>query len=161
MCNRNEPDFGLPYLYNYLNKSYKSVEMSRMLANQYFQNRLYGLPGNSDAGATNSWLAWSMLGLYPITTQPVYLLESPWFDDINMTVNGNATLRIRSNGNPMTLGQSGYRVKSVRVNGQAWDKNWLNHEDVMVSGGTIEFDVGDDAETVWEKGDVPPSPGHV
>lgn len=73
----NEPDFATPYLYNYLNKQYKSVERSRALANQYFHNSSNGVPGNSDAGVLNSWLIWQMLGMYPIVTQPVYLLESP------------------------------------------------------------------------------------
>lgn len=157
---RNEPDFATPYLYNYLNKQYKSVNQSRALANQYFHNELYGVPGNSDAGALNSWLVWQMLGLYPIVTQPVYLLESPWFTDINMTINGNETLRITSSGGDgRTLGQDGYYVQSVKINGKEWDRNWFNHEDVMVGGGTIEFVVGTDP-VVWETGDVPPSPGH-
>lgn len=156
----NEPDFATPYLYNYINKQYKSVNQSRSLSNQYFKNALYGVPGNSDAGALNSWLIWQMLGLYPIVTQPVYMLESPWFTDINMTINGNAKLRITSTGSgAVTLGQKGYYVKSVMINGQSWNRNWFNHEDVMVNGGMIEFEVGDEP-MVWETGEVPPSPGH-
>lgn len=102
-----------------------------------------------------------MLGLYPVVTQPVYLLGSPWFTDINMTINGDKTLRILSHNveDSSSLGQRGFFVQSVKINGQDWDKNWFNHEDVMVDGGTIEFFVGDNA-TVWETGDVPPSPGH-
>lgn len=119
------------------------------------------MPGNSDAGALNSWLIWQMLGLYPIVTQPVYLLGSPWFSDINMTINGNKTLRILSHNveDSASLGQSGFYVQSVKINGQDWVKNWFSHDDVMVDGGTIEFYLGDN-ETVWETGDVPPSPAH-
>lgn len=97
-----------------------------------------------------------MLGLYPIVTQPVYLIESPWFSDINMTINTNKTLRITATG----LGQESYFVQSVRINGQSWTKNWLNHDDIMVEGGTIEFELGPEM-ILWETGDVPPSPGHV
>jgi putative alpha-1,2-mannosidase len=138
-----------------LNKQYKSVNQSRALANQFFKDALYGVPGNSDAGALNSWLVWQMLGLYPIVTTPVYLLESPWFDDINMTTGGNSTLRIRSYG----LDQ-GYFVKSVKINGKSWTKNWVEHGDIMVNGGLIEFEVGPEP-VAWETGDVPPSPAHV
>jgi putative alpha-1,2-mannosidase len=99
-----------------------------------------------------------MLGLYPVVTQPVYLIESPWFNDINMTINGNATLRITANGLDDSKGS--YFVQRVKVNGQSWGKNWLEHTDVMVSGGTIEFELGTN-RTIWETGDVPPSPGHV
>lgn len=153
----NEPDFATPYEYNYINKQYKSVQRARSLANEYFHNANYGVPGNSDAGALNSWLLWQMLGLYPVVTQPVYLIESPWFTDINMTINGNSTLRITANG----LDNAGsYYVQSVKVNGQTWTKNWLEHSEVMVNGGTIEFELGSQAR-IWESGEVPPSPGHL
>ncbi|OJZ86765.1 glycoside hydrolase family 92 protein [Aspergillus luchuensis CBS 106.47] len=150
----NEPDFATPYLYNYINKQAKSVEKSRNLGYQYFRDAAYGVPGNSDAGAMNSWLLWQMLGIYPVVTQPVYLLASPWFPDLNMTVNGNQTLRIIANGL-----DKGYYVQSVKINGQAWTKNWFEHEDVMTQGGTIEFELGADM-TAWDTGSVPPSPGH-
>jgi putative alpha-1,2-mannosidase len=94
-----------------------------------------------------------MLGLYPVVTQPIYLLSSPWFSDINITVNSNRTLRITATG----LGLESYYVQAVKVNGEAWTKNWVSHEDVMVDGGSIEFTLGSE-EVVWESGDKPPSP---
>lgn len=96
-----------------------------------------------------------MLGIYPIVTQPVYLLSSPWFPDLNMTINGNKTLRISAVGL-----DDGIYVQSVKINGKQWTKNWFEHEDAMINGGRIEFELGKDAKT-WESGDVPPSPGHV
>ncbi|KAH8722979.1 glycosyl hydrolase family 92-domain-containing protein [Phaeosphaeriaceae sp. PMI808] len=148
----NEPDFQTPYLYNYLNKQWKSVERSRQLANDFYFNTSTGIPGNSDAGALNCWLIWQMLGLYPIVTTPVYLIESPWFNDINITVNHNHTLRIRAEG---------YYIQSVHINGQQWDKNWFEHEDaggIMTQGGEILLRLGSE-QKVWETGNVPPSPG--
>jgi putative alpha-1,2-mannosidase len=155
----NEPDFGTPYLYNYLNKQYKSVERSRQLANDFYFNTSNGIPGNSDAGALNSWLLWQMLGLYPIVTTPVYLLESPWFEDINITVNHDRTLRIRTEGGE---GEEGYYVQGVSINGEEWDRNWFEHGDaggIMTEGGEIVFRLGNEKK-VWETRDVPPSPGH-
>lgn len=97
-----------------------------------------------------------MLGLYPVVTQPVYLINSPWFEDINMTINGNKTLRITATN---LDNANSYFVQSVKVNGQDWNKNWLEHSDVMVNGGTIEFELGSETKK-WEGGNVPPSPGH-
>ncbi|KAI5357668.1 Putative alpha-1,2-mannosidase, six-hairpin glycosidase superfamily [Septoria linicola] len=152
----NEPDFATPYEYNYINKQAKSVEKSRSLGNQYFKNALYGVPGNSDAGALNSWMVWQMLGIYPVVTQTVYLLSSPWFSDINVTVNGNHTLRITASN---LDNANSYYVQSVKVNGRDWDRNWFEHDDVMMEGGSIEFEMGTE-QRYWETGDVPPSPGH-
>jgi putative alpha-1,2-mannosidase len=103
----------------------------------------------------NSWLVWQMLGIYPVVTQPVYLISSPWFPDLNMTVNGNQTLRIKA-----TELDQGYYVQSVKINGKEWTKNWFEHDDLMVQGGTIEFELGSEMKN-WETGNVPPSPGHV
>ncbi|KAH1661543.1 hypothetical protein KXX15_001130 [Aspergillus fumigatus] len=69
--------------------------MSRSLALQSFKETPYGVPGNSDAGAMNSWLVWQMLGLYPLASQPVYRSISPWFPELSMTVNGNQTLGLK------------------------------------------------------------------
>ncbi|CAI6331993.1 unnamed protein product [Periconia digitata] len=158
----NEPDFQTPYLYNYLNKQWKSVERSRQLATDFYFNSSNGIPGNSDAGALNCWLIWQMLGLYPIVTTPVYLLESPWFEDVNITVNHDKTLRIRAEGLDDGDGKQGYYVQGVSINGQSWDKNWFEHEDaggIMTNGGEILFSLGTE-QKVWETGEVPPSPGH-
>lgn len=103
----------------------------------------------------NSWLLWQMLGIYPVVTQPVYLLSSPWFPDLNMTINGNSTLRISATGL-----DEGYYVQSVKINGKQWTKNWFEHGDVMTKGGHIEFELGKE-DKAWESGEVPPSPGHV
>lgn len=103
-----------------------------------------------------------MLGIYPIVTQPVYLLESPWFDDINITISNDKTLRITATGLDDGDGKQGFYVQSVRINGQRWEKNWFEHGDldIMTKGGEIAFELGSEAR-IWETGDVPPSPGHV
>lgn len=158
----DEPDFATPYLYNYLNKQYKSVERSRALSYEFFFNTSNGIPGNSDAGALNCWLLWQMIGLYPIVTTPVYLLESPWFDDINITVNHDKTLRIRAECLDDANGKQGFYVQGVRMNGKRWNKNWFQHEDegIMTEGGEIVFELGAEKK-VWETGSPPPSPGRV
>lgn len=103
----------------------------------------------------NTWLLWSILGIYPMVTTPVYLLSSPWFSDLNMSVNGNATLRVLASGL-----DNGPFVQSVKINGTPWTKNWFEHGDVMVDGGVIEFMLGAE-KRVWEGRERPPSPGHV
>lgn len=103
-----------------------------------------------------------MIGLYPIVTTPVYLLESPWFDDINITVNYNKTLRIRADGLNDDEGNEAYYVQGVSINGTPWTKNWFEHGDmdIMAEGGEIVFELGSEMKR-WETGEVPPSPGHV
>lgn len=123
-----------------------------------FHDAPYGIPGNSDAGALNSWLVWQLLGFYPVVTQPIFLINSPWFSDINITVNSNYTLRVTANGLDNEGGS--HYVQGVKINGQQWDKNWVEHDELMLNGGTVEFEMGSEM-VFWETGAPPPSPGHI
>ncbi|KAM3071615.1 hypothetical protein ACMFMG_009489 [Clarireedia jacksonii] len=51
----NEVTFNVPYLYNFINKQSRSSYQSRNIANNYNLSPS-GLPGNSDAGAMQTWL---------------------------------------------------------------------------------------------------------
>ena len=154
----NEPSFSTPFLYNYLQgRQYKSVLRSRQIVNQYYNAGRSGLPGNEDAGAMDSWLIWNMLGLYPVVTQPVYLLLSPWFEDIAMDIGSGRSIKITVEG----LGEDSYYVQSVTVNGQSWNQSWISHDDLVGGqGASIHFVLGSE-QMSWDTGDLPPSPGHV
>ncbi|OPB45613.1 GH92 alpha-1,2-mannosidase [Trichoderma guizhouense] len=151
----NEPSFGTPFLYNYLpGRQYKAVNQSRVNIDENYFAGSNGLPGNSDAGAMDSWMLWQMLGLYPVVTQPVYLILAPWFEDISVSVGGSYTLRIKAKG----LSNNSFFVQSLKVNGKTWNKSWLEHSDIA-KGGLLEFVLGPEPKS-WDTGAVPPSPGH-
>ncbi|TVY51721.1 putative secreted glycosidase [Lachnellula cervina] len=152
----NEPSFSTPLLYNYLpGRQWKTVLQTRNIVNTYYNSGKSGLPGNSDSGALDSWMLWQMLGFYPVATQPVYLIGSPWFTDISMAVGDGKRLSIKA----QNLSDSSYYVQSVKVNGQAWNQSWFTHDDIK-DGGSLEFVLGS-SPTAWDSGLLPPSPGHV
>ncbi|KAL9056366.1 MAG: hypothetical protein Q9162_002957 [Coniocarpon cinnabarinum] len=159
----NEPSFQTPFLYNYLgSRQYKSVMRSRETVNQYYNIGPSGLPGNSDAGAVDSWLIWNLIGMYPVVTQPVYLLLSPWFSDITLTVGNGKTLRVTADN----LAEDSYYVQNVTLNGALWTQNWVSHDNITGGGpdgsdqATLHFVLGSQ-QTEWDTGPSPPSPGHV
>lgn len=127
--------------------------------NIYYGNGRSGIPGNDDAGAMSSWLVWNMIGLYPVATQPIYLILAPRFEKITMKLGDTgSTLKIQVNGLA-----SGSYVQSVKVNSKVWTKSWISHEDIVgVNGGgsSLEFEMGSEP-TAWDISDVPPSPGHL
>ncbi|KOS17488.1 putative glycosidase [Escovopsis weberi] len=144
----NEPNFHAPYLYHFLNRQDLSVERSRSIAKSYFRPTPGGLPGNSDAGAMESWLLWSMLGLYPVTGQTTFLFVSPWFSDLTISLGGRKTLRITTRGGS----EDAFHVQVVI--------NWVSWYDVFAEGGSIEFVLGR-APRQWATGAPPPSPGSL
>jgi len=152
----NEPTFNLPYLYNYINRPDLSALRSRTIAKKYYGSGPTGLPGNSDAGAMQTWLLWNMIGLYPVTGQTTFLIHSPWYESLTLHLGTGKELVINSTGGDGG-GDSNIYVQSLKVNGKNWTKAWLTWNDVFQNGGTMEFVLGSEPVR-WATGEVPPSP---
>lgn len=154
----NESSFMTPFLYNYIGRrQWKSVMRSKAIVDQFYHDGPSGIPGNDDAGSMSSWLVWNMIGLYPVVTQPIYLILSPWFEDISIRLGeAGSLLKIVATG----LHKGPY-VQSLKVNGKSWDKSWISHRDLLLEdggGGLLEFTMGAEMAE-WDSGELPPSPG--
>jgi predicted alpha-1,2-mannosidase len=149
----NEPSFTTPYLFNFVGRQDLSVKRSRYVAKTYYSPSPTGLPGNSDAGAMQSWVLWNMLGLYPLTGQTTFLIGSPWFANTTISLGDSKTLSITTeNGS-----EDSYYVQSLTVNGKNWNQSWLTWNDVFADGGSLHFVLGANP-TNWTTGPNPPSP---
>ncbi|XRM45542.1 hypothetical protein ABZX51_008629 [Aspergillus tubingensis] len=148
--------FNVPYLYHYIDRQDLSVFRSRDIAKSYYGTGVSGLPGNSDAGAMQTWILWNMIGLYPVTGQSTFLIHSPWFDSLVIDLGGGKKLNVTSSGGDGNGGGDIY-VQSLRLNGKDWKKNWLTWDDIFAQGGTLDFELGATASD-WFTGELPPSP---
>lgn len=149
----NEPSFTTPYLYNFVNRQDLSVKRSRDVAKRLYSTAPNGLPGNSDAGAMQTWVLWNMIGLYPLTGQTTFLIGSPWFESMTIDLGTGKKLQITTTGGSETA----FYVQSLKVNGQQWNKTWVTWDDVFANGGSMEFVLGTE-QTLWADGPLPPSP---
>ncbi|CZR62354.1 related to putative alpha-1,2-mannosidase [Phialocephala subalpina] len=149
----NEPSFTTPYLYNFVGRQDLSVKQSRNIAKSYYSPTPGGLPGDSDAGAMESWLIWNMFGLYPMAGQTTFLIGSPWFSNTTISLAGGKSLVVTTTGGSDTS----YYVQSLLVNGKQWTQSWLTWTDIFANGGTMDFTLGPEAKN-WTTGKVPPSP---
>ena len=150
----NEPSFTTPYLFNYVGRQDLSVKYSRNIAKSYYNAGAGGLPGNSDAGAMQTWILWNMIGLYPITGQTTFLIGSPWIEQMKIESGNGRSLNVTTCGGDA---ENAFYVQSLKVNGAAWDKSWLTWSDVFEKGGSMEFVLGAEP-VVWATGPPPPSP---
>jgi len=155
----NEPDFHVPYLYAYAGQPSRSQQRVRDLVASAYSSAPDGLPGNDDAGATSAWLAFSMLGLYPVTPgEPVYVLGSPSFDRATLHLTGpgarggESTFVIEAHG---TSTENRY-VQSATLDGVPLDRAWLTHDELM-HGGTLALEMGA-APSDWATTAPPPPP---
>jgi predicted alpha-1,2-mannosidase len=138
----NEPSFTTPYLYNFVGRQDLSVKQSRKVAKTFYSAGVGGLPGASDAG------------LYPITGQTTFLVGSPWFQQLSVSLPNGKALNLTTSGGDSN---SNFYVQSLKVNGQPWNKNWVTWDDIFADGGSMEFELGS-SPVRWDTGGLPPSP---
>ena len=150
----NEPAFTTPYLFSLVGRQDLSVKYSRHAALSYYNAGTSGLPGNSDAGAMQTWILWNIIGLYPITGQTTFLIGSPWFEHLQIDLGDGKKLTITSTGGNR---DTAYYVQSLKVNDKPWHQVWLTWEDVFAHGGRLDFVLGSEPVR-WANGTLPPSP---
>lgn len=154
----NEPVFSTVYLYHYAGRPALSTKRLHTYIPSAFNNTNGGLPGNDDSGSMGAFVAFGLLGLFPIAGQNVYLISAPFFEEVSIK-NGLT-------GNTATIKTVGFDpsyvdiyIQSVTVNGEVWTKNWIGHE-LFTQGWTLEITLGS-KESDWgtKIEDRPPSLG--
>jgi putative alpha-1,2-mannosidase len=73
-------------------------------------------------------LIWNLLGLYPVSTQPILLLSAPFFKSVDVklgTVDGGV-LKIRA----PNLNATNIYPQSITVNGKQINTSWIWSDEV-------------------------------
>lgn len=152
----DEPAFLTVFQYHYAGRPALSAFRSHFYIPAYFQPTPGGLPGNDDSGAMGSFVAMSMIGLFPNPGQNVYLITPPYFEEVNITspLTGN-TARIRNVNFDPTY--KNIYIQSATLDGQPYTKNWIDHS-FFTAGKELILTLGA-SESAWgtEVEDLPPS----
>ncbi|KAK9413346.1 putative Glycoside hydrolase family 92 protein [Seiridium unicorne] len=154
----NEPSFLTVYQYHYAGRPALSALRSHFYIPRYFSTIPDGLPGNDDSGAMGSFLAFSMLGLFPNPGQNVYLIMPPYFETViirHPLTGKKATIR---NVNFDPTYEAVY-IQSATLDGQPYTKNWIDHS-FFTEGKELILVLGK-TESSWGRAleDLPPSLG--
>ncbi|KAB8073563.1 glycosyl hydrolase family 92-domain-containing protein [Aspergillus leporis] len=150
----NEQAFLPVFLFHYAGRPTLSTERAHSYIPRLFNTTIGGIPGNDDSGAMGSFAVLSMIGLFPVHGQDVYLISPPFFREVNIRnkITGNrATIR---NINFDPTYKSVY-VQKVTRDGKPWTKNWVGH-DFFTDGGTLEITLGS-KESNWGYKDPGPT----
>ncbi|MEV7001818.1 GH92 family glycosyl hydrolase [Streptomyces sp. NPDC093982] len=151
----NEPNFAVPWAYNYLGEPWKTQETVRKVATTLFGPTPDGEPGNDDLGAQSSWYVWAALGVYPATPGSADLtVHSPLFERAVLDLPGSHTLDIRA---PGASADTQY-VHDLKLDGADWERTYLP-QDAVRKGARLDFTLVDTADTTWATGAkaAPPS----
>ncbi|PSN70516.1 hypothetical protein BS50DRAFT_599078 [Corynespora cassiicola Philippines] len=152
----NEPSFLTVFQYHYAGRPALSALRSHFYIPRYFNPSNAGLPGNDDSGAMGSFVAMSMMGLFPNPGQNVYLITPPFFESVSIVspLTGNtATIR---NVNYDPSYQAIY-IQSATLDGEPYTRNWIDHS-FFTEGKELVLTLGRN-ESSWgtRVEDLPPS----
>ncbi|ORY63006.1 glycosyl hydrolase family 92-domain-containing protein [Pseudomassariella vexata] len=145
------------YQYHYAGRPGKSAERIHSYIPSQFNATTAGIPGNDDSGAMGSFVALSMMGIFPNPGQDVYFITPPFFPSVSITNRVTAKTATIRNLN-FDAGYRNIYVQSATLNGRRYTNNYLTHS-FFLEGGTLELTLGPNESTTWGRGkdDVPPS----
>ena len=153
----NEPSFHIPYLYCYAGEPWKTQKRVRMLMESWFRNDLMGICGDEDGGGMSAFYVFSAMGFYPVTAGlPYYVIGSPLFDEVEITLDNGNTFRVVAENNS----KENKYIQSATLNGKPYTKTYFSHEDIL-AGGELHLKMGNRPNKTWGVGedDIPPSGG--
>ena len=140
----DEPSHHVAYLYNYTDSPWKTQKYVSEIMHELYKNSPDGLCGNEDCGQMSAWYVMSAMGIYPVN--PVsgeYQIGTPMFPEMQIRFAENKVFKILAKN----VSRENCYVKSVKLNGVALEKPFINHKDIM-KGGVIEFTMTD-KPTKW------------
>lgn len=146
----NEPDFQVPWIYNWTDAPYKTNDIIRRIIKEQYTNRAGGLPGNDDLGAMGAWYVFAGIGLYPMV--PGYggfSISSPLFPVIKIHLKKG--ILVISGGSQVKP-----YLSSLKINGLPWNSTWIDWSNIC-KGGKMEFNLSDTPNKEWGTRIAPPS----
>lgn len=147
----NEPDFEVPWVYNWAGAPYKTQKVVRRIINEQYSNKASGLPGNDDLGAMGAWYVFANIGLYPmIPGIGGFSITSPAFPLIEIRLGNGKQISI-SGGSETKL-----YIRTLRINNKNWNSTWLNF-DVVKAGGSLSYQLDAKPNKTWGTLQEPPS----
>lgn len=152
----DEQAFQPVYLYHFGGRPGLSAKRQHFYIPSQFNTTVGGLAGNDDSGAMGSFLALSMLGLFPNPGQNVYYITPPWFESVAVTNRQTGKTATVRNVNFDPTYKAIY-IQSAKLDGRNYTKNWIDHS-FFLNGGTLELTLGRN-ESAWgtRMADLPPS----
>ena len=133
----NEPSHHMAYLYNFTRAGWKGQQYIHQILRQLYSDQPDGLSGNEDCGQMSSWYVLSSMGFYSYAPGSAdYLTGSPLFDSVKINLENNKTFTIKRENYAV----GGEFVKSILLNGDPINRNYISHDEIM-AGGELIFDM--------------------
>ena len=138
----NEPDFQVPWIYNWTERPYKTSETVHRILNEMYTSQPNGLPGNDDCGSMGSWYVFASIGLYPMIPGVAgFSVSTPYFKNITLHLpKGKLTMEGGNMSKPY--------IHSMEINGKKVKKTWIDWTEIQ-NGAFIKYKTSEKANIKW------------
>jgi predicted alpha-1,2-mannosidase len=131
----NQPIQHMVYLYNFAGEPWKSQYRVRDILAKLYHPGPDGYCGDEDNGQTSAWYVFSAIGFYPVCPgSNQYVLGSPLFNKVTLSLENGKEFVVEAEDNS----SFNVYINGVTLNGDAYDLNWLTHDDIM-KGGKLQL----------------------
>lgn len=145
----NEPSFHIPYLYNLTGSPWKAQKRIRMLLDTWYQDNIFGIPGDEDGGGMSAFVVFSSMGFYPLVPGlPVYTIGSPLFEEVKINLTNGKTFTVLAPGGT----ERNKYIQKAWINGKPLNTPWFTHDDLM-KGGVLKLEMGPYPNRSWGTAD--------
>lgn len=133
----NEPSHHMAYLYNFVNKPYKTQSLVHQILTELYTNTPDGISGNEDCGQMSAWYIFSSLGFYPVTpASNQYVIGTPLFPKATINLESGKHFTVVAN----FISEKNKYIASARLNGKPLDRTYIRHDEI-INGGTLVFEM--------------------
>ncbi|MBS1803197.1 MAG: GH92 family glycosyl hydrolase [Acidobacteria bacterium] len=134
----NEPSHHYGYLYDFGGKPWKTQAKVREIAAKEYDASPGGLDGDDDCGQMSAWLLFTALGFYPVNpASGEYMIGSPMFRQMSLTLANGKTLRVEAENNSAT----NVYIQSATLDGKELKEPVVSWEQIQ-AGGVLHFVMG-------------------
>jgi predicted alpha-1,2-mannosidase len=146
----NEPSHHVAYLYKWTSEPWKADSRLHAIMRKMYQNRIDGLSGNDDCGQMSAWYVFSAMGFYPVCPgSDQYVIGSPLVKEAAIRLENGNTFTVKAHN----YGARNVYVKSMKLNGKPYAKNFIAHADLLAGGElTLEMSALPNKKSAeWQK----------
>ena len=142
----NQVTFFIPYLYNYTNAPWKTQKITRLLLDTWFQDNIFGVPGDEDGGAMSAFVVFSAMGFFPVSPGlPVYTITSPVFTKVSIDLPNGNRFTVSANNSS----RKNKYIQSATLNGQPLRSLSFTHAELL-KGGELVLQMGELTDKQWD-----------
>ncbi|MGK0255083.1 MAG: putative alpha-1,2-mannosidase [Mariniflexile sp.] len=133
----NQPIQHAIYLYNWLDKPWKTQKHIREVMDKLYTSAPDGLCGDEDNGQTSAWYVFSAMGFYPVAPGTgQYAIGSPLFKNIKLHLQNGEIFEVKAPNNS----KENIYIDTITKNKLLYKNTYITFEDIM-KGDVYKMDM--------------------